>query len=163
LSGAPFIHATAVVLGRVVLGADVSVWPCAVLRGDSDVITVGAGTNLQDGVVVHVDPGVPCVIGARCTVGHRAIVHGCTVEDEVLIGMGAIILNHAVIGTGSIIGAGAVVREGMVVPPRSLVLGVPGRVVREVQDDEVRATIDSAARYVDRAAAHARGEFTRHA
>jgi carbonic anhydrase/acetyltransferase-like protein (isoleucine patch superfamily) len=154
-----FVHASAVVLGDVVLGSGVSVWPLAVLRGDSDRISVGDDSNIQDGVVVHVDPGVPCVIGARVTVGHRAIVHGATVEDECLIGMGAIILNHAVIGAGSIIGAGAVVREGMQVPPGSLVLGVPGRVVREVTPEERARNVSSAAGYVARAAAHARGDF----
>src|SRR5690606_1698248 len=98
LSARVWIHPSAVVLGDVVLGNDVSVWPTAVLRGDSDRITIGAGTNIQDGAVVHVDPGVPCVIGAQVTVGHRAIVHGATVEYGCLIGMGAIVLNGAVIG-----------------------------------------------------------------
>lgn len=154
-----WIHPTAVVLGDVQLGADVSVWPTAVLRGDSDRITVGAGSNLQDGVVVHVDPGLPCTIGARCVVGHRAIVHGCTIEDEVLIGMGAIVLNGAVVGAGSIIGAGAVVREGLVVPPMSLVLGVPGKVMRAVSEAERARTVDGALRYVARAAAHAAGRY----
>ena len=104
-----FIHETAVVVGDVVLGARVSIWPCAVVRADSDRITIGAESNVQDGAVLHCDPGVPCTIGARVTVGHRAVVHGATVEDDSLIGIGAIVLNHAVVGAGSIVGAGAVV------------------------------------------------------
>ncbi len=156
---AAWVHPSAVVVGDVVLGRDVSVWPCAVLRGDSDRIAIGDATNVQDGAVVHVDPGVPCTVGARCTIGHRAVVHGCTVGDEVLVGMGAIILNGAVIGAGSIIGAGAVIPEGMIVPPASLVLGVPGRVVRAVRDDERAAQVAGAARYVERAAAHAAGAY----
>jgi carbonic anhydrase/acetyltransferase-like protein (isoleucine patch superfamily) len=159
LSAGVWIHPSAVVLGDVVLGDDVSIWPTAVLRGDSDRITIGAGTNIQDGAVVHVDPGVPCVIGARVTVGHRAIVHGATVEDGCLIGMGAIILNGAVIGRGSLVGAGAVVREGMLVPPGSFVLGLPAKVVRPLSDAEQARTLESAATYVARAAAHRRGDF----
>ena len=131
-----FVHPLAYVYGDVELGARASVWPFAVLRGDSDRIVVGAASNVQDGCVLHADPGVPCIVGARVGIGHRAVVHGATVEDDCLIGIGAIVLNRAVIGSGSIVGAGAVVREGMVVPPNSLVLGVPGRVVRETTDDE---------------------------
>ena len=125
-----FIHPRAVVLGKVTLGARVSVWPTAVVRGDSEEITIGDDTNVQDGTIVHADPGLPTVIGARVGIGHRAIVHGAVVEDDCLIAMGAIVLNGAWIGTGSIVGAGAVVTEGMQVPPNSLVLGVPARVVR---------------------------------
>ncbi|MBA3671281.1 MAG: gamma carbonic anhydrase family protein [Gemmatimonadaceae bacterium] len=131
-----FVHPAAHVIGNVELGAHASIWPTAVLRGDSDVITVGESSNVQDGAIVHVDPGLPCTIGARVAIGHRAIVHGATVGDDVLIGMGAIILNRAVIGTGSIIGAGAVVREGMIVPCNSMVVGVPGRVIRETTPEE---------------------------
>src|SRR6476660_5078 len=108
-----FIHPLAVILGDVTLGARVSVWPTAVLRGDSDAITIGEDSNVQDGTIIHVDPGVPCTIGARVAIGHRAIVHGATVGDDCLIGMGAIVLNGVVVGPGSIIGAGAVCREGM--------------------------------------------------
>ena len=126
-----FVHPAAIVIGDVTLGARVSVWPTAVLRGDTDRILVGDDSNIQDGSIVHVDAGVPCHIGARVAVGHRAIVHGATVEDECLIGMGAILLNGVVVGRGSIVGAGAVCREGMVIPAGSLVVGVPGRVVRE--------------------------------
>jgi carbonic anhydrase/acetyltransferase-like protein (isoleucine patch superfamily) len=126
-----FVHPQAFVAGDVTLGPRVSVWPFASIRGDSDVVTIGDDTNVQDGCVIHVDDGVPCHIGKRVGIGHRAIVHGATVEDDVLIAMGAVLLNGAHVGSGSIIGAGAVVREGFVVPPNSLVLGVPGRITRE--------------------------------
>lgn len=126
-----FIHPRAVVIGNVTLGPRASVWPTAVLRGDSDAITIGEDSNVQDGTIIHADPGLPTVIGARVGIGHRAIVHGAVVEDDCLIAMGAIVLNGARVGTGSIVGAGAVVTEGMQVPQNSLVVGVPARVVRE--------------------------------
>ena len=141
-----FVHPLAYVAGDVTLGPRVSIWPFASLRGDSDVISIGDDTNVQDGCVIHVDDGVPCHIGKRVGIGHRAIVHGAVVEDDVLIAMGAIILNGARIGSGSIIGAGAVVREGFVVPPNSLVLGVPGRIARETtsqERDRIRRTVES--------------------
>jgi carbonic anhydrase/acetyltransferase-like protein (isoleucine patch superfamily) len=131
-----FVHAGAFVLGDVTLGARVSVWPTAVLRGDTAPITVGEDCSVQDGTVVHVDFGVPCTIGARVGIGHRAVIHGATVESDCLIGMGAILLNRVVVRSGSIIGAGAVCPEGMEVPRNSLVLGVPGRVVRQTTDAE---------------------------
>ncbi|HWO89963.1 MAG TPA: gamma carbonic anhydrase family protein [Gemmatimonadales bacterium] len=127
-------------LGDVTLGPEASVWYQAVLRGDMAPITIGPRSNIQDLTMVHVDEGVPCTIGANVGVGHRAILHGCTVEDTCLIGMGAVLLNHVHVGTGSVIGAGAVLTEGMRVPPGSLVLGVPGRVVRQV-DEALRARI----------------------
>jgi carbonic anhydrase/acetyltransferase-like protein (isoleucine patch superfamily) len=154
-----FIHRKATVLGDVQLGESVSVWPGAVLRGDTDRITIGDESNVQDGAVLHVDPGIPCLIGKRVTIGHRAVVHGATVHDECLVGMGAIILNGAVIGSGSVIGAGAVVREGMQVPPRSLVLGVPGKVVRQVDDEAHVRILRGAAVYVELQKRHAAGEF----
>ena len=123
-------------IGRVSLDRDVSVWPNATVRGDTDRIAVGAATNVQDGAVLHADAGSPCTVGRSVTIGHLACVHGCTVEDEVLIGIGAIILNGSVVGTGSIVGAGAVLPEGTVVPPGSLVLGTPGRVVRPTTDTQ---------------------------
>lgn len=136
----PYIHPAAIVSGNVTLGRDASVWPTAVLRGDIDAIVIGDETNVQDGTIIHVDEGRPARVGNRVTIGHRAVIHGCTIEDDCLIGIGAIILNGAVIGTGSVVGAGAVVREEMIVPPGSLVLGVPAKVVREV-DDVLRARI----------------------
>ena len=124
-----FIAPGAVVLGDVSLGRDSSIWYNSVLRGDMAPITIGDETNVQDLTMVHVDAGVPCTLGKRVGVGHRAILHGCTVEDECLIGMGAILLNHVRVGTGSVIAAGAVIPEGMEIPPGSLVIGMPGRVV----------------------------------
>jgi len=132
-----FIAPGAVVLGDVTLGPHSSVWYQAVLRGDMAPITIGEATNIQDGTIVHVDEGKPATIGARVGVGHRVILHGCTVEDECLIGMGSVLLNGVVIGTGSVVAAGAVLPEGMVVPPGSLVMGVPARVTRGV-DAELR-------------------------
>src|SRR4051812_2512549 len=120
ISPSAFIHPAATIIGDVTLGARVSVWPTAVLRGDTDSITVGEDSNIQDGAIVHVDVGVSCTIGARVAVGHRAIVHGATIADDCLIGMGAILLNRVQVGSGTIVGAGAVCREGMVIPPNSL-------------------------------------------
>jgi len=151
----PYVHPSAVIIGNVTLGRDASVWPTAVLRGDSDAITIGDETNVQDGVIVHVDPGRPVRVGHRVTIGHRAVIHGCTIEDDCLIGIGAIVLNGAIIGTGSVIAAGAVVPEGMLVPPGTLVRGVPGRVVREVDDELRRKIAHGAATYVERGRAAA--------
>jgi carbonic anhydrase/acetyltransferase-like protein (isoleucine patch superfamily) len=114
----------------------VSVWPTAVIRGDTAPVVVGEDSNVQDGAVLHVDHGVPCTLGKRVAVGHRAIVHGATVHDDCLVGMGAILLNRVVVGSGSIIGAGAVCTEGMEIPPNSLVIGVPAKVRRQTTDDE---------------------------
>jgi carbonic anhydrase/acetyltransferase-like protein (isoleucine patch superfamily) len=139
-----FIHPAAHVIGNVTLGARVSVWPTAVLRGDSDAITIGEDSNVQDGTVIHVDPGVAGPIGARRALGHRAIVHGATVADDCLIGMGAVLLNGVVVGSGSIVGAGAVCREGMEIPPNSLVVGVPAKVIRptrEVERERIAHTV----------------------
>ena len=154
-----FVHPLAAVIGDVTLGAAASVWPFAVLRGDSDRIVVGEGSNVQDGAVVHVDHGVPATLGARVAVGHRAIVHGATVEDDCLVGMGAILLNRVVLGRGSIVAAGAVVPEGTVVPPDSLVIGVPGRVKRLTTDAERARVARTVASYVALQDAYRRGDF----
>ena len=141
-----FVYSTAVVLGDVTLGAHVSVWPTAVIRGDTDSITIGDDSNVQDGTIIHVDVGFPVTIGKRVGIGHRAIIHGATIEDDVLIAMGAVLLNGAHVSTGSIVGAGAVVREGMKIPPNSLVLGVPGRIARSTTNEEherIRKTVQS--------------------
>ena len=141
-----YVHPAAHVIGYVSLGARASVWPTAVLRGDSAPIVVGDDSNVQDGAVLHVDRGVPCTLGRRVAVGHRAVVHGATVHDDCLIGMGAILLNRVVVGSGSIVGAGAVCTEGMVIPPNSLVVGVPGRVIRETTEHErarIARTVES--------------------
>ena len=156
-----FIHAEAVVLGDVTLGARVSVWPTAVLRGDSDSITIGEDSNVQDGTVIHADEGVPTRIGKRVGIGHRAIVHGATIDDDVLVAMGAILLNGVHVGTGSIIGAGAVCTEGKRIPPNSLVIGVPGRIVRQTTGDErerIKRTVEA---YVELQAAHRKGKYKR--
>lgn len=143
-----WVHAAATVIGDVRLGAHVSVWPGAVLRGDRDAIVVGEGTNVQDGAVLHCDPGLPCRVGARVTIGHRAVVHGCTVEDGALIGIGAVVLNGAVVGAGSLVAAGAVVSEGMVIPPESLVVGVPARVLRALDAEQRERVARGSATYV---------------
>ena len=151
-----FVAPGAVVTGTVALGDRASVWYQAVVRGDGAPITIGAETNIQDGCVLHVDPPYPLIIGDRVTVGHRAVLHGCRIEDECLIGIGAVILNDARIGRHSIVGAGALVTEGMIVPPKSLVLGLPGRVVRSLDEDDAERIRANAAVYVDLAAHHAR-------
>jgi len=142
-----FLAEGAVVVGEVTIGPGASVWFNTVVRGDTAPVTIGAGTNLQDLTMVHVDEGEPAVVGARVTVGHRAIIHGCRIEDDVLVGMGAIVLSGARIGTGSLIGAGALVREGQVIPPGSLVLGAPARVVGPVTAAHRAAIERGAAHY----------------
>ena len=144
-----FVDESALVIGEVEIGADSSIWMHAVLRGDVNGIRIGRRTNVQDGTVVHVMHGThPTHIGDEVTIGHAAIVHGCTVADRVLIGMGAILLNGATIGEDSIVAAGTLVPEGMVVPPRSMVMGMPGKVRRPLSDEEVAGILESAASYV---------------
>ncbi len=143
-----FLAAGAVVVGDVTIEADASVWFNAVIRGDTDRISIDRGSNVQDGAVLHCDPGCPCHIGQNVTIGHRAIVHGAIVEDGVTIGMGAIVLNRARIGAGSLIGAGAVVTEDAVIPPGSLVLGVPGKVRRALEPDEITRHQSGAEHYI---------------
>jgi carbonic anhydrase/acetyltransferase-like protein (isoleucine patch superfamily) len=144
-----YVHPSAVIIGDVTIGPEASVWPCAVLRGDRDAIVVGDETNVQDGAVLHCDPGLPLRIGRRVTIGHRAVVHGCTIEDGALIGIGAIVLNGAVIGAGSLIAAGAVVGEGVKIPPDSLVVGVPAKVLRPLNDDQRARVAKGYATYVE--------------
>ena len=149
-----WVAPNATVVGAVTLEPGSSVFYGAVLRADSESITLGAGSNLQDNVVVHVDHGVPATIGAGVSVGHGAVVHGCTVEDDCLVGMNATILNNAVIGRESLVAAGALVLEGTVVPPRSLVAGVPAKVRRELSDDEVAGIRRNAETYRELSARH---------
>jgi carbonic anhydrase/acetyltransferase-like protein (isoleucine patch superfamily) len=149
-----FTAPTSVVLGDVTLAGRASVWYHAVLRGDCESITVGEGSNIQDNSTVHADPGFPAVIGARVTVGHNAVLHGCVVEDDVLVGMGATVLNGAHIGTGSLIAANALVPQGMRVPPGSLVAGVPAKVRRELTAEERELVRINAEHYVHLADAH---------
>lgn len=143
-----FIAPQAYVHGTVIIGADTSIWPMTVVRGDKGVIRIGERCNIQDGSILHADPDAYLMIGNGVSIGHAAIVHGCTVEDDVLIGMGAVVLNRAVIGRGSLIGARALVTEGMVVPPGSLVLGIPGS-VRQLKDGQIDRIRRTAQNYVE--------------
>jgi carbonic anhydrase/acetyltransferase-like protein (isoleucine patch superfamily) len=160
----PAVAETAWVAPGATLIADVqvheeaSIWYGAILRADGDRIEIGAGSNVQDGTVIHADPGLPVVLGAGVSVGHRAVLHGCTVDDDVLIGMGAIVLNGARIGRGSLVAAGTVVLEGTQIPPRSLVAGVPGKVRRGTTDEEMQRIVHNAATYRGLRARHAAAE-----
>jgi len=146
-----FIAPSATVIGEVNLAVNVSVWFGAVLRGDTDCIEVGEGSNVQDNAVLHTDPGSPCVVGANVTIGHGAVVHGCTVEDGALIGINATVLSGARIGAGSIVGAGAVVPEGIDIPSGSLAVGVPAKVVRDLDEVGRSAGTRGAVKYQERA------------
>ena len=158
-----FAAPTSVILGDVRLAAGASAWYHAVLRGDCEAISIGAGSNIQDNCTVHADPGFPAVVGAGVTVGHNTVLHGCVIEDDVLIGMGATVLNGAHIGAGSLVAAAALVPQGMRVPPGSLVAGVPAKVRRDLTEDE-RATIRlNAEHYVALAEVHADALGTRRA
>ena len=134
-------------IGNVTIGENVSLWYGCVLRGDVSPITVGDGSNIQDGCILHGAEGLPTTVGRHVVVGHNAVVHGCTVEDGCLIGMGATLLNGCRIGAGSIVGAGALVTEGKIIPPGSLVLGIPGKVVRPLTPEEIASIRDNADRY----------------
>lgn len=149
-----FTAPSSVLIGQVQLGDHSSVWYGAVLRADTEAITIGARTNIQDGCVLHADPGYPARIGEGVTVGHRAVLHGCDVGDHSLIGIGAVVLNGASIGAESLVAAGAVVLENTDIPPGSLVAGTPARVRRELTDDERAGLRSAAQRYVDLAARH---------
>jgi carbonic anhydrase/acetyltransferase-like protein (isoleucine patch superfamily) len=144
-----FIADTARVLGMVELGDDVSIWFGASIRGDADTIKIGEGSNVQDNAVLHADPGVPCILGKECIIGHGAIVHGAVLQNNVLVGMNATVLNHAQIGEFSIVGAGAVVSERMIVPPFSLVLGVPAKVVKQLDAETQNKILQNAQAYKD--------------
>jgi len=145
-----YIAPGAAVIGDVHIGEDVSIWFNAVLRGDNDVIELGAGTNIQDGAVLHVDVGHPLMLGERVTVGHKAMLHGCSVGDGSLIGMNAVVLNDAVIGRHCLIGANALVKEGMQVPDGSLVLGSPGKIVKQLDDKALEMMDAGAQHYIDK-------------
>lgn len=136
------------VIGSVTLGEDVGIWFGATLRGDNEPITVGRGTNIQEGVMVHSDPGFPATIGEDCTIGHHAIIHGCTIGDNSLIGMGATILNGAKIGRNCLVGANALVTEGKEFPDNSLIVGSPARAIRTLDGEAVKGLTKSAEKYV---------------
>ncbi len=154
-----WVAETAVVRGDVTLGPDVSVWFGAVLRGDVAPISVGAGSNIQDNAVVHVSRDFPCRIGANVTIGHAAVVHGCTIEDGALIGIQATVLDGAHIGAGALVAAGALVPPGMVVPPGTLALGVPARIVGPLSPEQKEMVARDAPAYVERKEAYRRGEW----
>ncbi len=152
IDGSAFVHPDAVVIGRVRIGPEASVWPCAVLRGDHGRIEIGARTSVQDGTVVHCTEDYPTLIGAECVVGHNAHLEGCVVEDRCLIGSGSVTLNRARVGTGAIVAAGALVPEGCEVPPGVLVVGVPAKIKKtavsgDTVDRAVKTYLESARRY----------------
>jgi carbonic anhydrase/acetyltransferase-like protein (isoleucine patch superfamily) len=147
-SGSFWVAPNATVIGKVKLEEDASVWFGAILRGDNELITIGARSNVQDGSVLHTDPGFPLHIGEDCTIGHMVMLHGCTIGRGSLIGIGSIIMNGAKIGEECVIGAGALVPEGKEIPPRSMVLGSPGKVVRQLTDEDVERFSRGVQRYV---------------
>lgn len=151
IDSSAYIAKSAEIIGDVRIGPKASIWPQTVLRADINYIEVGEGTNIQDGVIIHLADDYPSIIGKDVTVGHGAIIHACTIQDECLIGMRATILDGAVIGSGSIVGAGAVVTQEAKIPPRSLVLGIPAKVVRETTDDELERISKSALKYQEMA------------
>ncbi|HET9700357.1 MAG TPA: gamma carbonic anhydrase family protein [Burkholderiales bacterium] len=151
-----FIADSATLIGSVVLEEETSVWFNAVIRGDNDLITIGARSNIQDGAVLHTDPGIPLSIGRDVTVGHMAMLHGCTVGDGSLIGIKAVILNRAVIGRDCLIGAGSLIPEGRVIPDGSLVMGAPGKIIRTLSATEVERLRRSAGSYVEKIELYAR-------
>lgn len=160
-SEAIFIAPNATVLGQVTLEKDVSVWYNSVIRGDSDQIHIGAGTNIQDGCILHVDPGAPIQIGRQVIVGHGAIIHGASIGDHSLIGMRATILNHAKIGKYCVIGAHALITENMEIPDYSLVMGTPGKVVKTIDEATQRKLEKNAAVYIELAKQYKRNEFNK--
>jgi carbonic anhydrase/acetyltransferase-like protein (isoleucine patch superfamily) len=158
VSGKPlFVAGNATVIGDITIGNQVGIWFGAVLRADKDRIIIGDRSNIQDNCVVHTSRGFPVTLGKDVSVGHGAILHGCTIADQVLIGMGAIVLNGARIGKGSLVGAGAVIREGMDIPEGSVVVGVPGKIIKEAGAEQQQHILDNAASYVKLA-----GEYAHH-
>ena len=151
LESGAWVADSASVIGQVALGADSSVWYGATVRGDNDLITLGARSNVQDGAVLHTDPGFPLTLTRDVLVGHQVMLHGCTIGEGSLIGIQAIVLNGAVIGKECLVGAGALIPEGRVIPDRSLVLGSPGKVVRQLSDQEAAMIRTGCAQYAERA------------
>lgn len=151
-----YVAEAATVIGKVVLAEGSSVWSQAVLRGDNEIIAIGAGSNVQEGAVLHTDPGFPLSIGVEVTIGHQAMLHGCSVGDGSLIGIQAVVLNGAVIGNNCLVGAGALVTEGKVFPDNSLILGTPAKVVRELNAADIGKFRENARDYIERAQTHKR-------
>jgi len=149
-----FVFESATVIGSVTLGAGVSVWPYVTIRGDNEPIVVLDGSNLQENCVLHTDPGCPLTVGRNVTVGHQAMLHGCTIGDGSLVGIQAVVLNRAVIGRNCLIGAGALITEGKVIPDNSLVMGSPGKVIRELAPDDIERMHLNTSTYVQRGAAY---------
>lgn len=144
-----WVAENATVVGAVTIGSDCSIWFGAVLRGDNDPITIGNGTNVQDGAILHTDEGIPLTVADHVSIGHQAMLHGCTVGEGSLIGINAVVLNRAVIGKHCLIGANTLIPEGKVIPDRSLVVGTPGRIIRELTDEEVTRNLRNSRHYVD--------------
>lgn len=155
-----WVAPSADLIGAVRLGAGASIWFGAAVRADNGVIAIGTRSNVQDGAVLHSDPGAPLTLGEDCTIGHRAVLHGCTIGDRVLIGMGATVLNHAVIAEDCVVGAGALVTEGKTFPPKSLIVGAPARAVKTLSDEQLAGLKLSAAVYVDKARRYREGLST---
>jgi carbonic anhydrase/acetyltransferase-like protein (isoleucine patch superfamily) len=149
--GEYFIAESAVVIGNVLLRANASVWFNVVIRGDNELITIGENANVQDGSVLHTDPGSPIVIGSHVTIGHKVMLHGCTIGDNSLIGINAVVLNGAKIGRNCLIGANALITEGKEIPDNSMVLGAPGKVVRELTEQQIQGLRSTALHYVENA------------
>ncbi|MDD1699998.1 MAG: gamma carbonic anhydrase family protein [Methanoregula sp.] len=150
VSGVPlFMAGNATVIGNVTVGKEVGIWFGAVVRADKDRIMIGNRSNIQDNCVVHTSKGFPVSIGKNVSVGHGAILHGCTIQDNVLVGMGAIVLNGAIIGEGSLIGAGAVITEGMEVPAGSVVVGIPARIIKQTNDAQTQHILNNASAYIE--------------
>jgi len=150
ISGKPlFVAGNATVIGKITVGNQVGIWFGAVIRADKDRIVIGDRSNIQDNCIVHTSKGFPVTIGNDVSVGHGAILHGCTIDHKVLVGMGAIILNGAKIGSGSIIGAGTVITEGKEIPPDSVVIGVPGKIVKQTNPDQQQHILNNATSYVN--------------
>ena len=145
-----YVAAEATIIGKVILGENVSIWPGAVLRGDNEPIAIGNGSNVQDGAVLHADPGFPLNIGDNATIGHQAMLHGCTIGAGTLIGIQAVVMNGAVIGKDSLVGAGALVPEGKFFGERKLIVGAPAKVIRELSDDDIAKMHRAAPGYVRR-------------
>ena len=157
-----FVAPGADLIGAVTIGKDASIWYQVVLRADDEPITVGEGSNIQDGTIVHIDPGNPTTIGDFVTIGHRAVIHGCQIEEHVMVSMGAIVLTGARIGAYSLIGAGALITEGMDIPPRSLVLGIPGRIIKPVTDEQIARILQTTKGYIERGKQYRMGTGSGH-